>query len=51
MRTIFAMLLMVFSIAAYAGPPTPTVPEPGVLELLGVGVAAALALRLKRKKR
>jgi hypothetical protein len=51
MRSLFEILLLsLASGAAFAGAP-PTVPEPGILELLAVGavVAVVVAMRKRRK--
>ncbi len=44
--TMLAALLAPFS--AHAG--TAIVPEPGILPLLGIGIAAAIAVKLFKKK-
>ena len=51
--SLIALALLTFaSMPAWAGVPSPQLPEPGVLELLAVGAIAgvAVAIRNRRKK-
>ena len=51
MQGIIAVTGCVFAVSAFAGEPNPPqVPEPGTLGLLAAGIAAAVAVRLIRRK-
>ena len=47
--TTTAFMLLIMPLQAWAG--SISVPEPGVLPLLGMGVAAAVAVKFFRKKK
>lgn len=47
--TTTAVMLIIMPLQAWAG--TEAIPEPGVLPLLGMGVAAAIAVKFFRKKK
>jgi hypothetical protein len=50
MRTLFSSaVLFASSCTVFAGPPPAALPEPGVIGLVGVGVAALLISRRKKK--
>jgi hypothetical protein len=51
MRSMFQILLLsLASGAAFAGAP-PTVPEPGTLELLAIGVVAAVVVAIRKRRK
>jgi len=45
-----AALLMLSASASFAGTVIGRVPEPGVLELAGIGLAVAIAVSLRKRK-
>ena len=48
--TLFAMLVLFASVASASTAPGTPVPEPGMLELLGIGAAIAIAIVLRGRK-
>jgi hypothetical protein len=52
MRSLFEILLLsLTSSAAFAGVPNPTVPAPGILELLAVGAVAAVVVAIRKRRK
>jgi hypothetical protein len=50
-RPLVALALLMLASGAMASAPTNPVPEPGVLELLGVGAIGALAVALRKRRK
>ena len=52
MRSMFEILLLsLASGAAFAGEPPLTIPEPGSLELLAIGVVAAVVVAIRKRRK
>jgi len=48
-RSILGLLLCLVALPAVAG--NPSIPEPGVLELLAIGAVAGVAVAIRKRKK